>query len=746
MNIIGSPVLWTHAFTLTSYAMAIGCIYCGIREGSRPGQYQPFAWLREPIVFGLFVVSMWLLESYALYRTPYYAYSSTFSDKLPRLLSDWFAAHVQPGNTNACTETAQSFADHIPLSVLLFEASLAYAAMWITRRLSVDSVAQPVLAGLLMLAVDLILDPVVARSHTCDAATVLRGSEGGIGLWHWFIPQSATDLRGQTPLAAWFNVPLFNFGLWFVGPVLSISLTNLIGAGFRQCVLRDKQIPDHLRLRPLGACLLLIPAAILFAIVIAPNFGWLGVVQQNLLMLATILAALVYAVRRLKHCTVCTDRDKTPALLLTVAFLFSLVAFVGTSSFVHLPRLQWLTLLAASFGLWIIWLPYRAALERFLEHAQSAARFVRVEYFSFTSMLLLLGAGMSSSPADAYLIVALLVFAVGFHVYAYVLNDIIDLPLDQHVESRKQDLLVRGAISAPAAAGLVAVALAISCLTTLHVARFSLDGHLVSSCVLVSAFALMTVYNLYGKRVRWTPLTDLSQGIAWGLLAFIGLGIGTVHAMHTRASATASPLSGGALVLFAYAAGFLFLINGIHGGLRDYLTDYAHGKRTTAILLGARQGPGEVVLSSVMIALFGFAVQTAMFFGLGWLVSHNSDRFLDVKLVSISLLVLFILNTCWLWMVVKRESPQRGAWLNEHLFVLLLPPLVVLLNVAGLNDAVRCTVITTFCASLTLRPALFQKLTKRVYNGPAAPGINRPKARQVLLLVFVAALFLVGFR
>lgn len=718
MNIVDSPAFWTHSFTLTAYLMAIGCIYCGVREGSRPGHF-PLAWLREPMVFGLFVVSMWLLESYALYRTPYYAYSSTFSDKLPRLLSDWLPKHVEPGLTNACTMRAQSHADHIPLSVLLFEASLAYAAMWLTRRLTIHAVAQPVLAGLLMLGVDLILDPVVARSHGCNAIT-LPESANGIGLWHWFVPVTAADLAGHSALAHWFNVPVFNFGLWFAGPVLSISLTNLIGAGFRQLVFRDSAIPDHLRVRRSGALLLVIPAAVLFAILIAPNFE-LPVVAQHLLLIGGVAAAVAYVARTLSQCTACDDSDKTPALIITLAFAYALVAFVVTASFVSLPELQWLALGAGAFGLWISWLPYRRALERFLDGAQSVSRFVRVEYFSFTSMLVLLGAGMSTPAADAYLLIALLVFAVGFHVFAYVLNDIIDLPLDQHVASRKQDLLVRGAISTKAAGGLVAAGFAISCLTLLHVASFSLASNLILSCVLVSAFALMTLYNLYGKRIRLTPLTDLSQGISWGLLAFIGLGLGTAHASRAcepqLPAASASLLTGGPLVLFIYAAGFLFLINGIHGGLRDFVTDHAHGKQTTAILLGARKTSRDVVLSSVPIAVFAYAVQTAMFVGLGWLVAHNAERFPDLRLVSFSLLVLFVMNTCWLWMVVKRESPARLKWLNEHLFVLLLPPLVVLLSVDGLSQAVRCTVVTMFIASLALRPALFRKLSRRVYLG-----------------------------
>ncbi len=759
MDQLKSPLGWTHLFSLTSYAMAIACLWFGQHEGAREGQFRPFARVREPLVFITFVAGMWALESYALYRAPYYAYSSTFLDNLPRLplgLSEPVA--------NACTRTAESHSRHIPLSVLLFEASVVYGAMWITRRLSAVPVVQPVVAGLSMFAIDLLLDPVVARSYTCDGKTSIAGSEGGLGLWNWYVPKG----EGGVALGDWFNVPVFNYALWFAAPMILISVTNLVAACFRQLVLpsvvsalaratqsdkyevyamllsdmqRDNPIPSHLRVSGLGAAALaalaLVPAGVLLAILETPNIVQLSVASQHLLLLATLGAAAMVALRGGRPCRSCAATDSTPAKLFVLGYAYALAAWIGTASFVHMPEHQSVALLSSTFGLWFAWLPYPKPLERFLHGAQSICRFVRIEYFSFTAMLLLLGAAMSTTQPDAALVSSLLVLAMGFHVFAYVLNDIIDLPLDRQVKSRANDLLVRGTVSTRAASVLVALAFAAAYFAALEIARYAVAAHWVLYGVLFAAFALMALYNVYGKKISLPPLTDLTQGVSWGLLAFIGLGMGALHA--NQASAVALPhvdrglLRGGALVLFAYGAGFLFLINGVHGGLRDYPTDQANAKRTTAILLGAAKR-GGIVLSSRWIALFAYTVQTAMFGSLAWLVSRNPNGFHNVAAVKLGLTALFATNNVYLWGVVKRVSPLREQWLNEHLFVLLLPPLMVFASARDLPDPFYYTVISVFVASLVLRPVLLRRLTDWVYGRAAAPMVLRPKLRHASVL------------
>src|SRR6185295_6389335 len=95
------------------------------------------------------------------------------------------------------------------------------------------------------------------------------------------------------------------------------------------------------------------------------------------------------------------------------------------------------------------------------------------------------------------------------------------------------------------------------------------------------------------------PATDMIQGLGWGTLALMGALVG------------GGRLSWLAVLAAAHGAGFLFLINGVHGGLRDLGNDLACGMKTTAIYYGAQPLPGGGARSSrgvQQFAWFAFAV------------------------------------------------------------------------------------------------------------------------------------------
>ena len=145
-----------------------------------------------------------------------------------------------------------------------------------------------------------------------------------------------------------------------------------------------------------------------------------------------------------------------------------------------------------------------------------------------------------------------------------------------------------------------------------------LGGGGAAYATLATGFSLMAVYNVWGKHCSVPPLTDFVQGLAWGCLAlYAALAVGGEPNILTW-------------VVTAYAAGFLLLINGIHGGLRDLDNDIASGAHTTAMFLGARPisnskdayvpAAVSVFASIVLAALFaiGFAPLLRNDFGYQW--------------------------------------------------------------------------------------------------------------------------------
>lgn len=202
-------------------------------------------------------------------------------------------------------------------------------------------------------------------------------------------------------------------------------------------------------------------------------------------------------------------------------------------------------------------------------------RFIRFSALGATAILPLLGAASVTPRVGARLLLGLLAAALLFHCFAYVLNDVIDLPIDRREPQRATFPLVRGLVS-PAQA----LAFALAQVPLAFALTAGLGGGRLAYGALALACALMTVYNLWGKRGPFPPLTDLVQGLGWAALLVYGAAL----------AGRPTPLTA---ALAAFEVVFILLINGVHGPLRDLANDLRCGARTTAILLGARPARGD---------------------------------------------------------------------------------------------------------------------------------------------------------
>jgi len=283
-------------------------------------------------------------------------------------------------------------------------------------------------------------------------------------------------------------------------------------------------------------------------------------------------------------------------------------------------------------------------IRRLWSGLQVTDRFVRIHFLFFSSLLPLLGASTVRRDLDGGQIAALLGVGLCFHIYSYVLNDVTDLPVDRTQPSRQRDPLVRGAVQ-PWQALLVAL---VQIPLTVPLTMW-LGGGGAAYAALAVGFALMAVYNVWGKSCPVPPLTDAAQGIAWGSLAiYAALALG------------AEP-TGLTWVVGAYGAGFILQINGIHGGLRDLDNDLASGARTTAIFLGARPGPCGRLVVPVGVPVFAFSVFAGLV-ALVLLPLWRNDFAYDPDLRGIMLAVtgtLFLVNLFLLTTVVR---PNLRLW------------------------------------------------------------------------------------
>ncbi|HME69055.1 MAG TPA: UbiA family prenyltransferase, partial [Myxococcota bacterium] len=497
--------------------------------------------------------------------------------------------------------------------------------------------------------------------------------------------------------------------------------------------------------------LLLMIVMIAFMFRIAPSTSnFLSPTQQQIAMVLLLAGAavLVFEFTRPSDGSAHRVEDATLTRPTAIALVIPTIALVSEGFFVTVPKLIYVAIFTTVLGFLFVWVPYPKALRSFCKRLVLLDRFVRLHYFGFTSMLILLGAAAVSpvtdpaaastnSGPDKFLVGGLLLVGLCFHIYSYVLNDVIDLDLDRTQRRRRLDPLVRGFVSREVALAFALLQFPLAFLLTLHLVHFQLIANTPAFTALGVGFLLILVYNLWGKVCPFPPFTDLIQGLGWGSLVLVGALVADKHTDLNQLLDRTGPL-------LAYATGFILLINGVHGGLRDLWTDKEQKKITTALFFGADRSCGEArdqpVRTTVKLRVFAFVVHTLMFSSIFYFLLRDPERSLrlfdptEYRWAWGVTMVLFVVSNCMLWQVVKHLQPNRDFWSSMHVFVVLLAPLFLYVISWKPHDVFKVMVLSTFFVPLALQEDLMKQAMRWLYGGrsrgarPAAGPPPQPQA------------------
>lgn len=333
---------------------------------------------------------------------------------------------------------------------------------------------------------------------------------------------------------------------------------------------------------------------------------------------------------------------------------------------------------------------------------------LRISTLGFTLMMPLLGLASNGTvwqPAQALWLLAM---ASCFHAFAYVLNDVIDLPIDRSEPLRADSPLVRGAWSRAQALvfALLQVPLAFGAAAMCGATGPSLAA-------LAAAFGGMAIYNLRGKRGPQALLTDAVQSAAWCALLLGGAWAAAPAGAGAPAAAT------GWLAAYVFIA--VMLVNGVHGSLRDLANDAACGATTTALQLGARPGPNAAVHVSAGLRAYAWALQAGLVACAlaAWSSGPRDTGFLGT---ATALLALSAIAASLVWLArFFARSADRPAFVSAmaaHIVAVLLVLPALAWPALGFGGGL-----------LLLAAAGLPVLAMRVYNGshwrlapPAAMG------------------------
>jgi 4-hydroxybenzoate polyprenyltransferase len=291
-------------------------------------------------------------------------------------------------------------------------------------------------------------------------------------------------------------------------------------------------------------------------------------------------------------------------------------------------------------------------------------QFTHLRRFAFTVFLPLMGAATATEDATRTQILLIILTAFQFHLFTYIFNDVIDLPVDRFMSKRVDHPLVRGDMNEKTAL-VIALAQIPLTLLTVWFARISW----AALGALLIAILCMAIYDIWGKKNSFPPATDLIQALSWGSLTLYGSWVVSSPSILTY-------------ILASIFVVFILLMNGVFEGVIDIDGDSKAGLKTTAMVFGVkRRGDTELPFIPTSLLIYCLVLE-AILSGLNLLPLAGNYFGYASNLRIVLLLIIIVFNIAIVWLSVRLIIPSiklRTRIKDEHIDLMSAFSILILL-------------------------------------------------------------------
>ena len=312
---------------------------------------------------------------------------------------------------------------------------------------------------------------------------------------------------------------------------------------------------------------------------------------------------------------------------------------------------------------------------------------VHLRRFAFTVFLPVIGAATANGEASVAQILLIVVTAFQYHLFTYIFNDVIDLPVDRFMAKRADHPLVRGDISSRTA---LVIALAQIPLVLLTAWFAGLSWNAVGA--LVIAILCMAIYDMWGKKNLLPPVTDFIQALAWGSLTLYGAWVIGSPSLLTY-------------ILASIFVIFILLMNGVFEGVIDIEGDSRAGLKTTAMVFGV-ESRSDIEPPFIPMSLLVYCLVLEAILSVLNIIPLAGNYFgYSTNLQFVLLIVVIVLNAAIVWLSVRLVIPAERLRLkikDQHIDLMSIFSIIILLVSYGPSLELQFLIAILLCTILPI--------------------------------------------